>query len=181
MKFFSKLGLIILTCFLFNNANAQNDYATLNVTLQAIQSIQVNPTNKVVNLAIANATDYTTGKSSGALTDHLQVLSTGLFTVSVKASGALTNGTPANDIPLSALTLTPALGSSTTTLTGQVYNTLAGTLTTTDQAFIKATNGTSSAKYTVNYALAPGTGGNNLINRPAGTYSTTITYTIAPN
>lgn len=163
-----------------NKATAQSSAnATLNVQLSAVQSIKVN--SPVVNISISQPDDYLNGKSSGAIDDHLEVTSTGLYTISAKASGALSNGVAANDIPLSALTITPTFKSSATALTGEVYNTLAGTVSTIDQAFIKSSGGTTNAKYKVEYALSSGTGGSNLINRPAGAYVAVITYTIAPN
>ncbi|MHA4896676.1 hypothetical protein ACXZ1K_18145 [Pedobacter sp. PWIIR3] len=179
MKKFLTLAAVLIIGFSANKAKAQNAPVTLNVVLAGVQTITASAASVSINLS--TAPDYLNGKSSGAITDHLTISSTGLFTISVKASGALTSGTPANDIPLNAVKLTPTFGSSTTTLTGPVLNTMDGTLTTSDQAFIKATNGTTSAKYAVDYMIKPGTASANLINRPAGTYATTITYTITPN
>ena len=180
IKFMKKILLfvaIILSGVFFNKATAQD--ATLNVSLAAIQSIKIN--NPIVNIAFTTASDYTDGKSSGAIADQIEILSTGLFTVSVKASGDLAGGASTTAIPLAALTLTPSLSSSATTLAGQTYNVMAGNLAVTDKPFIKASSGTSNAKFSVNYGISPGVGGAYLLNRSAGSYTTTLTYTIAAN
>ncbi|EOR93727.1 hypothetical protein ADIARSV_3067 [Arcticibacter svalbardensis MN12-7] len=167
---------ILLAGVSFNKANAQN--ATLTLNLAALQSIKINTV--AVNIDFATAADYTNGKSSGAIADQIEIVSTGIFTVSVAASGPLSTGTAINDIPLSALTLTPTLASSSTTIvpTLNVVTTLAPAV---PKAFIKSAVGTSNAKFSVNYGISPGVGSVNLLNRPAGAYKTTVTYTIAPN
>ncbi|WP_069660804.1 hypothetical protein [Arcticibacter eurypsychrophilus] len=167
---------ILLAGVSSNKANAQD--ATLTVNLAALQSIKLN--TAAVRIDFASESDYANGKSSGVIADQIEIVSTGIFTVSVMASGPLSTGTAIDDIPLSALTLTPSLASSSSTIvpTLNVITTLAPTV---PKAFIKSLVGTSNAKFSVNYGILPGVGSVNLLNRPAGAYKTTVTYTIAPN
>ncbi|EOR93728.1 hypothetical protein ADIARSV_3068 [Arcticibacter svalbardensis MN12-7] len=162
----------------FSRAKAQD--ANLTVSLAALQSIKLN--TATININFLTEADYANGKSSGVIADQIEVFSTGLFTVSVTASGPLSAGDSKNDIPLSALTLTPTLGSSFSTMTQQLYNTIAGTLyKDVPKALIKTSSGTFNAKFSVNYGILPGVGSVNLLNRPVGDYTTTLTYTISPD
>ena len=66
---------------------------TLNVRLNPIQTLIVNPAQQVANLDYQTKDDYADGVSS-VNTDHLSIYSTGGFQVKVKAANAaLQNGT----------------------------------------------------------------------------------------
>ena len=151
----------------------QSDHVTLNVTLAQVQSISVNSGQKTVTLAFETASDYQNGVSSPQ-TDHLNVSSTTSFQVNVKAEGDLSNGT--ENIPVNTITITPTVtsGYADAEPGGE---TLTGTsLSTSDQGIItSATNGTVETHYDVEYKAS---GGDDYINKPAGTYATTVTYTI---
>ncbi|WP_069660803.1 hypothetical protein [Arcticibacter eurypsychrophilus] len=176
-----KIILIVALLFdgtFFSKAKAQD--ATLTVSLAALQSIKLN--TAAININFLTESDYANGKSSGVIVDQIEVVSTGLFTVSVMASGPLSAGDPTMDIPLTALNLTPTLASSSSTMNKQVYTTIAGALDKgVPKAFIKTSSGTFNAKFSVNYGVTAGTGSVNLLNRPVGDYTTTITYTISPD
>ena len=178
MKKYFALLTVILLGFSLNQAVAQNT-ATVNVNLTAVQSIIVDNATNAVNIAIATPADYANGKATLAIANHLQASSTQLFTISASASGNFTTGVITDDIPLTALTITPAFGSSTLTLTGQVYTPATNMVANTPQAIIKSGSGSTDAKFSVMYGISAGLGGANLVNRPAGTYAATITYTIA--
>ena len=150
-----------------------SDNVTLNVTLAQVQSISVNTAQKTVTLAFQSASDYQYGVSSTQV-DHLNVSSTTSFQVKVMASGDLSNGT--DEIPVSTITVTPTVNSG---YSGPAEETLTGTsLSTSDQGIINSgTNGTVETHYDVEYKAS---GGENYINKSAGTYTTTVTYTISP-
>src|SRR5690554_8136294 len=72
-------------------AQAQSN-VTLNVKLNPIQTLVVNPAQETVELEYSSKDDYANGVTSGALTDHLSVFSTGGFAVTVKSADThLTN------------------------------------------------------------------------------------------
>src|SRR5690554_4456234 len=59
-----------------------SDLVSLNIVLSPLQSIVVNPTQKVVNLVYENADNYNEGVIH-ELADHLTINSTGGFEVTV--------------------------------------------------------------------------------------------------
>lgn len=157
---------------------------TLNVVLNDVRSIKVNPSQTNVSLIFNNADDYTNGVFSNQAS-HLEITSTGGYIVKVKSSGPnLTNGV--NTIPVNTISLTPTVSSSqsantigATGSTGAVVVKIVSTttLSSTDAQFINSPTGSTKIFYDVKYAS---TGGPNYINKPAGTYTTTITYSIEP-
>jgi hypothetical protein len=150
-----------------------SDNATLNVVLADVRSIKLNPAQTTVQLNFNNASDYQTGVilSQNA---HLEVTSTGGFQVKVKSSGAsLQNGT--NTIPVSTITLVPSLSSGYTDM-GASFQTV--TLSSTQQQMITTPNGSSRIVFDVRYSAS---GGQPYIDKPAGTYVTTITFSIEPS
>jgi len=144
-----------------------SDQVTLNIELVAIQSISV--TQETVTLTFDDATDYQDGVSENQ-PGHLTVSSTCGFQVKVSASGDLSYGS--ESIPLNTITVEP----SGTAGEGETFTT-DQTLTTTPTQIISSTSGTTSKNYDVNYESI---GGDDYLNIPPGTYTTTVTYTIAP-
>lgn len=59
--------------------NSNTGHVTLNVKLNPIQTLVVNPAQETVDLEYSSKDDYANGVTSGALTDHLSVFSTGRF------------------------------------------------------------------------------------------------------
>jgi hypothetical protein len=166
-------ALLVLVVLGIQAAHAQtSDEVTLNVTLVATQSISVNATQETVTLTFDDATDYQNGVTSEQAS-HLAVSSTGLFQVKVNTSTEnLVYET--NNIPVSTVTVTPAYASGTdpdATATGVSLSTTATTILDSD-------DGTAQAFYNVTYFAS---GGADYINKSAGTYTTTVTYTISPD
>lgn len=174
-KYFALLTVILLGVSL-NQAVAQNS-ATVNINLSVQQSIIVDVASRTVNIDIDQPEDYVNGKASTPINNHLQVVSSGGFTISATALGNFMNG--ADNIPLSALTITPGIGSSTVALIGELSTPATAMVATVAKTIITSTGGSADAKFPINYGISAGTGGVNLINKPEGTYTTTITYTIA--
>jgi hypothetical protein len=153
-------------------AQAQSDNATLNVVLDDIQSITVNSAQEIVTLTFDDVADYTNGVFSDQA-DHLAVVSTVDFDVTVVASSDLDSGTAT--IPVNTITLLASGGNNapaTATYAPVVMSTAtAGTL-------IDAADADLDAEFNVNYDAS---GGADYLNKPTGTYTTTITYTLIPN
>jgi len=152
------------------SAQQLSDDVTLNVTLVAVQNISVNATQTTVTLTFEEAGDYLNGVSSSQ-PNHLEVASTDDFVVKVSTStDNLVNGT--NTIPVSTITVTPAYASGTDPEATES----AQTLSIGAKTILTSTTGTTQAFYNVTYDAS---GGTDYINKPAGTYTTTVTYTIS--
>ena len=149
-----------------------SDNLTLNVVLADVRSIRLNPAQTTVQLQFANVTDYQNGVSLDEPA-HIEVTSTGGYQVKVKSSGAsLQNGV--NTIPVSTITLTPTLSSGFADA-GVAFQTV--TLSSTEQQMITTPNGSSRIVFDVQYRAS---GGQPYIDKPAGTYVTTLTFSIEP-
>lgn len=170
------LSVLLLTAGLgaADNIYAQaSDNATLNVVLADVRSIKLNPAQSTVQLRFNNANDYQNGVVLNNQA-HLEVTSTGGFQVKVKSSGpSLQNGT--NTIPVSTISLTPTLNSGYADA-GLGLQTV--TLSATQQQLITTPNGSTKIVFDVRYTAS---GGQPYINKPAGTYVTTVTFSIEPS
>src|SRR5690606_37430535 len=102
---------IVLVLFSVNvNAQDANTGAvTLNVRLHHIQTLIINPDQKVVDLDYDTKDDYANGVQV-TKNDHLQVYSTVGFGLKVKASGSEPTGT-ANTIAANTIGITASPGS----------------------------------------------------------------------
>ncbi len=166
------------------------DNATVNVNLTGIQSIVVNPSQKTVNLNVASSTDYinaagATGVSS-VEAGHVTVVSTCQgFKVKAVASGDLANSganasIPVGDVYIAAANAAQTNGGSVPTISGNGYG-AAVALGTTAQEILGASgvNGaTLGTQFDVTYTLKNVA---DIANKPAGTYTTTVTYSIEAN
>lgn len=184
-SFFIAAAICLLLC------NATSSYAqtsttytgpttTLNVNLSDIESVLVNDATSTVNLDFGTVAAYSTGVSSGALADHLQVVSTSPtgFVVSVAASQDLKNGNDVT-IPVGDILITTAAGSKSVASGGSITPVTSQALSTTATQVLSADKGASDARFDVTYAtdntklddfVGKATNGN--------PYTTTLTYTI---
>jgi hypothetical protein len=156
------------------NALAQaSDNATLNIVLADVRSIKVNPAQATVQLNFATPTDYQNGVTLSEVA-HLEVTSTGAYQVTVKSSGpTLDNGT--NTIPVNTISMVPSLNAGSTDA-GISFQTI--TLSPTAQQMITTPNGSPRVIFDVRYTAS---GGQPYIDKPAGTYVTTVTFSIEPS
>lgn len=170
------LLVLLLVSFTTFSQNTGQDNVTLNIILKPIQTITINPDQKNVKLIYDTKDKYANGVSR-EYANHIEVFSTGGFTVSVNGEGNLTNGT--KSIPLSDVSIIASEG---TKVTGNpIYYTV--NLSTTDKRLIYSKSGGRELKYNVTYK-------NNLdikdkyINKyfnsdgNQSVYKTTLTYTI---
>ena len=160
-------------------ALSNSDNTTLNVKLNPIQTLFINPSQKIVDLEYKNVTDYKNGVSLDQK-DHLTVYSTGAFAIKVNSSEndiKRANGT--ETIKSSTLSVQASPGTNNPlqgifqTATGVKLSTTATTL------FSNGTGGVDLA-FNVKYS---GIGGDTYVNsyfndENPTVYSTTVTYTI---
>jgi len=145
---------------------------TLNVVLQNTSSITIGGGFQTATLTYDDASDYQNGVTL-AQTGALTAVSNQPYSITVYAGTNLLNG--ANSIPAGGVTVTPSLAASNgnITLTGQaipVGSTNAATIITSSE-------GTTSQAYNLTYSTASAPTAD-FINKPSGTYTTTLTYTI---
>ena len=164
------------------NQNKTTDDVTLNIKLHKIQSLVVNAGQKTVNLEYKEIADYAGGVESDQK-DHLEVFSTGAFTISAKTSNATLNGITGNDKTIDAkdVLLLASLGSNNT-LTGATMTSTS--LSNTDKAVIASSKGGRDLKFNIQYKTNHATDAyiNHFRNSENPTvYTTQVTYTIIPN
>jgi hypothetical protein len=159
----------------FATVSAQNNTVTLNVKLKPIQTLLVNPAQKIVDLIYTTAADYSGGVSS-TQADHLTVYSTGGFEVKVKGANAnIVNGS--KNIAANTITITASNGANNS-VTGATYSPVS--LSDNDQVIATSSTGGVNKNINVTYA---GAGADTYVNnyiagQTPTTYTTTLTYTI---
>ena len=163
------------------NVNAQKTGdATLNINLSKIQSLVVNPSDKVVDINYTTIEHYAEGVTASKQ-NHLEVFSTGGFKITAKAAAAtLTSGDTDKTISIADIKLNATSGNSS-----GVFNFPAAILTNGSEGVevISSAVGGRGLKFHMNYTAA---GSDKYINHAVNsesvtTYTTTVTYTIAPN
>jgi len=165
-------GAIILGT---NNVQAQNTTATttVNITLNDVISIDAGSTaiGNTVDFNYATAADYNSDQTI-TKANSLKVTSTKNFNVKVKAGGAnFMNGT--NLIPVNVLTIKAAASAGT----------MGGTktpvvLSATDQTLVANAPLGSALTLNLDYTIpAAKSSSADILGKPAGTYTQTVTYT----
>lgn len=158
-------------------AQAQN--VTLNVKLNPIQTLVVNPAQETVNLEYHTKEHYASGVSS-TLTDHLSVFSTGGFAVTVKSAGThLTNTVKSGahgDIEAGTIQIVASNG--TDAINSATNNTIS--LSGSEQTLVSSIYGAVDKTINVEYK---GADANQYINyyvagQEPTVYTTELTYTI---
>ncbi|MCD0457127.1 peptidoglycan-binding protein LysM [Chryseobacterium sp. LC2016-27] len=158
-----------------NNVHAQNTTATttVNITLNDVISIDAGSTaiGNTVDFNYATAADYNSDQTI-TKANSLKVTSTKNFNVKVKAGGPnFMNGT--NLIPVNVLTIKAATASGTMGGTKSAV-----VLSATDQTLV--TNAPLGSALTLNldYTIpAVRSSSSDILGKPAGTYTQTVTYT----
>lgn len=160
------------------NAQSSTGVVTLNVKLNPIQTLLVNPSQNTVDLEYYTVADYEQGVTS-TQNDHLTIYSTGGFQVKVKSAGSqlLTNTPgPAGNINANTIQILPSAGSDV--LNGVSYT--PDYLSAEDRTIIASTTGGVDKKFNIEYK---GAGADAYLNHyVAGQnptiYTTQVTYTI---
>lgn len=161
---------IVATAFLIGSLNselyAQNS-VTLNVNLYPIQTLVVNPSQKVVNLEYNIREDYSNGVVSEQQ-DHLTIYSTGGFQVKVSAeTAAADNGL------LDNITVIPTSGSNPLNQSHVVYTNKK--INQDEQPIISATKGAINKNVNISYK---GAGNDALIEFAKSSTAVIHTYTV---
>ena len=186
-KFLFAGALIAASLFSVNSVMAQTtatDEVTVNLKFKPIMSITVGVDN--VDLTYKTVGDYSIGKTTEVIADHIIINSTGAFEVNVKAGGDFkrVGGGVDEIIPVGHVEIHASTGSvapkvGTTTFTDKA------SLTTAGHTLVSATGGGIGIKYSVEYDNKDAGANNAYIDMykagATGTesvYSANITYTI---
>lgn len=173
MIFLKMMKLAVVALFFITSiAAAQNEAsATLNVYLNSIQSIRLNESQSDVAISLNTASEYINGKAVNQQ-DHIEIMSTTDYEIKVSAATHLT-GTAAT-IDIGTVTLTPAYGAFGTPGSGAI-DLMPVTLSLNNNTLIHSSVGDTQRTFNVQYRVS---GGEEYLNKPQGTYTTTIIYTI---
>ncbi|WKW46056.1 hypothetical protein P3875_09730 [Myroides sp. JBRI-B21084] len=176
-----KLVIASLVMLMGITTQAQTDNVTLNVRLNPIQTLVVNPQQKTVNLDYTTTDHYNDGVSAKQ-ENHLNIFSTGGFEVKVKSSAAeLANaGTagPNGNIDASTIQIVATQGTQKA-LSNADYKS-AVSLSTTEGVLVSSTKGARDKNIDIEYKAA-GTDAyldKYVANQTPTIFSTTVTYTI---
>lgn len=160
----------VLAAFARTQAQTTGD-VTLNVQLNAVQSITINPSFTTTTLTYSTADHYTNGVTTAEQTSAITVFSTTPYTVTVVANQDLTK--EAVTIPVSNVEITPSmtLKPAEVTLTTQAIS------KTTPGTIITSTIGTLAHVFHLVYSTANSTK-TDFLGKAAGTYTATLTFTL---
>lgn len=178
-KFFktAALAAIVLSA---NSLFAQDNTTLLNVNLGSVLAIEV--ANPSVTINMTTATHLTEGNSTGELSDHLKVTATEGYTVTVEASGNLSNS--GVEIPVSTVTIKTEKGSylgaagSTAPTTNPTFPLTEPALSATAPVKIIDSSTGDFRGFNVTYTI-PANETPAYLDKATGVYTTTLTYTIA--
>ena len=168
--------IIILIYLLFIGsgyiARAQNsEQANLNIQLNTIQSIKINEAQNDITIALNTVSEYTNGKSS-SLQDHIEIMSSCDYEITVSVSSHLTS--EAASIDIGTISIIPTLGSIGESPVSSL-NLLPTVLSLSENTIVQSMQGDSKRSFNIEYHVA---GGEEYLNKPTGLYNTLITYTI---
>ena len=151
-----------------NSAGSGTGPASMSIVLSNLSTLTLGSGASTAALNFSSASAYQNGVTLNQ-SAALGVFCNQSYSISVAASQNLKNGT--NSIPISNVTVdaTPSTG-------GTGITTPAKTLSTSSQTIITATSGTLSQNFDLSYYTSAGNTA--FLGMPAGTYTTTLTYTI---
>lgn len=150
----------------------QNAEVKLSVHLADFQSITVNPSQEEVSLHVLSPEDFYNGTSLDQK-NHLEITSTTEYEIKVATSSDLQG----ENASLSAgnIRLNPALSAGGNPAHAMALNEVV--LSTGLQTLIHSGKGEIGRSFDMNYTIQ---GGEELMNKPEGVYSTTISYIMLP-
>jgi uncharacterized membrane protein len=153
----------------------------VNVIIAQAQSISI--TQPSVDIQLTQMAHYVSGNTSGVQTNHINVGSTTNYQISVRTESDYLSFNGGNStIPVSTIALQATMGSdltgSNTPASLTTIITPSVTLSSTDTIVIKNAVAEGARGYNVTYAI-PATKTSYYLNKPTGTYSTTVIYTLA--
>ncbi|MUV03635.1 hypothetical protein GN157_07920 [Flavobacterium rakeshii] len=177
MTNFFKIASVAIIALSANSLFAQDTAeTTLNVNLAS--SFEITVANASVDIDMNTPEHFQSGNTSGQKADHVQISATGEYEVKVIAFSDLTSGS--ETIPVNTITVTPTLGSYlgagsegsvSPTLTAQSLS------NSTENTIISCETGESLRGYNIEYSI-PSESASEYLNHSAGTYTTTVTYSL---
>jgi hypothetical protein len=146
---------------------------TLTVQLNAVSGILLNASGLLPTLTYTTDGDYTNGVTTAVENAALSAFSTSAYSITVGASTNLVNTTnSAITIPVNDVTVTPTLPAANAAITITPK-----AIPLTSAVLIVSTAGTLLQNFNLQYSTVNSVKAD-FINVPAGSYQTTITYTI---
>ncbi len=181
MKLKSHFILVVLMMPIVIIGQVKTAQTQVNVTIAQAQSITI--TQSAVDIQLTQMAHYISGNSSAVQTNHINVGSTTNYQVSVKAeSDFLSFNGSSSTIPVNTIALQTTMGSdltgSNTPASATTIITPSVTLGSTDTIVIKNAVAEGARGYNVTYAI-PATKTSFYLNKPIGTYTATVIYTLA--
>lgn len=164
----------VLAVITFSNFNAKAQTSagpvTVNINLTDAFSIVLGATPQTVEFNYATAADYGQVKNV-LMPNHFAVISTKPYTVSVVGSGDFTG--PSAAIPLATVSVNVATAAPVTGIATYPVVPLSQTVTPIAAAAIA----TTTTNYNVNYSISQANA-SALIGKTAGTYTSSVTYSV---
>jgi len=178
MKKNFKLAFVVLAAICFGQQAKAQATATANLSIQLADVMSLTLQDDQVSFVYNNATDYANTNMAVDKLSHLTVVSTKNFDITVKASQLTSGGTT---LPATALAAVKVSVANSTTPNGTIATV---PLAVTDGLLIDAASATATSTYDIKYAIPNATpllktSGNT--DSAPGTYTSTVTYTIAAN
>ncbi len=168
--------------YAFTWAQIGSAQSQVNIIISQVHTIQV--TQPTVSIDMSEISHYTSGNSSGMQADHVKVVSSSAYQVTVKASTqyfSLNGGAttlPVNTVAINTTTGSDLTGTNTSPPAGLVV-TPQVPLSASAVTIVNSPEGEWGRGYNVNYSI-PQSMTPNYMNRENGTYTTTVTYTLVP-
>ncbi|HET8810260.1 MAG TPA: hypothetical protein VFM65_08355 [Flavobacteriaceae bacterium] len=164
--------VLLVACF--SKIRAQQADVQFNVVLANVQSISVNQNQTNVSIVLDETSEFMNGKTASK-NDHLQITSTSDYEIKVSASSQLQGSSVS--IPVNTVGISASLGNvGGVPASPIVFSDI--DLSTNQQTIVQAGQGDAQRSFNIEYAVS---GGPDYLNKPMGTYTTTITYSILPN
>jgi len=177
-----RIIILLLFCPIAALAQIGSAQSQVNIIISQAQSIEV--LQPSVNISMTQASHYLNGSSSGVQSNHVQVTSTTGYQLNVRSLTQFfsLNGSTTT-LPVNSIAVQTTVGSDLTN-TGtaapaglQVVSQVP--LSATAATIATSPIGEGGRGFNVNYTI-PANQTQNYLNKAAGTYSTTVVYTLLP-
>ncbi|WP_367913825.1 hypothetical protein [Leadbetterella sp. DM7] len=174
-------AVTLISVVFVGTANAQTTAdVTVNIKLQPVYTLVVNPGQNTINLVYTTKNDYANGVSSLAQANHLTVFSTGGFVINAKTGGDFTNAKDAEVIEASTVSVVATDGSAAPVGGDLTYT--KQNLSNSDKQIIKSTKGGRDKNFNITYEGAGDDAYINMFSKgrdaSENVYKATVTYTI---
>lgn len=154
----------------------------VNVLISQVLSIEVMQPS--VNIQMGMMPDFINGADSGQQSNHIKVTSNTAYSVTIRAvTGTFSNNGNNTTLPVNTIQVETTVGDDLTGSGDPVPSGLQAMpntpLSENESTIINSPVGESARGFNINYRI-PGGQTNAYLNRPPGTYTTSIVYSIIP-